>query len=68
MSPRLVANISDRTINYNITKQLSDLGSSALPVGQLLASTGNISIFDDDQAFNENNTNSIICKLCYKKC
>ena len=66
MSPRLVANISDRTINYNVTKQLSDLGSSALPVGQLLASTGNISIFDDDQAFNENNTNSIICKYVTK--
>ncbi len=66
MSPRLVANISDRTINYNITKQLSDLGNSALPVGQLLASTGNISIFDDDQAFNENNTNSIICKYVTK--
>ncbi len=60
MSPRLVVNISDKVIEYSIKKILSDLGNSALPVGQLLASTGNLSIFDDDQAFNDNNTNSII--------
>jgi hypothetical protein len=66
MSPRLVANISDRTIDYSVTKQLSDLGNSALPVGQLLASIGKISIFDDDQAFNENNNNSIICNYVTK--
>ena len=66
MSPRLVANISNKTINYKVTKQLSDLGSTSLPVGQLLASTGTISIFDDDQAFNENNTNSIISKYVTK--
>ena len=66
MSPRLVANISDRTIDYSVTKQLSDLGNSALPVGQLLASIGKISISDDDQAFNENNNNSIICNYVTK--
>ena len=66
MSPRLVANMSNKTINYSITKQLSDLGNGSLPVGQLLASTGNISIFDEDQAFNENNTNSIIAKYVTK--
>jgi len=60
MSPRLVANISDKTIDYSVKKILSDLGTSALPVGQLLASTGSISLFDDDQAFNSNNTTSII--------
>jgi hypothetical protein len=66
MSPRLVANISNKTISYSVTKQLSDLGNGSLPVGQLLASTGNISIFDEDQAFNENNTNSIIAKYVTK--
>jgi hypothetical protein len=60
MSPRLVVDISDKTIEYGIKKILSDLGTSALPVGQLLASTGNISLFDDDQAFNDNNTDSIV--------
>jgi len=60
MSPRLVANISDKVIEYSVKKMLSDLGNSSLPVGQLLASTGNLSIFDDDQALNDNNNNSIV--------
>jgi len=60
MSPRLVVDISDKTIEYSVKKILSDLGTSALPVGQLLASTGSISLFDDDQAFNDNNTTSIV--------
>ena len=60
MSPRLVVDISNKTIEYSIKKILSDLGTSALPVGQLLASTGSISLFDDDQAFNDNNTASIV--------
>jgi len=66
MSPRLVVDISDKTIEYSIKKILSDLGTSALPVGQLLASTGNISLFDDDQAFNDNNTASIISNYVRK--
>jgi hypothetical protein len=60
MSPRLVVDISDKVIDYTVKKILSDLGNSSLPVGQLLASTGNISLFDDDQAFNDNNSDSII--------
>ena len=59
-SPRLNVDISDRVLSYNVTKSLGDLGSGALPIGQLLASTGNISIFDEDQSFNENNLGSII--------
>jgi hypothetical protein len=66
MSPRLVVNISDKVIEYSIKKILSDLGSSSLPVGQLLASTGSLSIFDDDQAFNDNNNNSIVSKYIRK--
>ena len=66
MSPRLVVNISDKVIEYSVKKILSDLGSSALPVGQLLASTGTLSIFDDDQAFNDNNTTSIVSKYIRK--
>jgi hypothetical protein len=60
MSPRLVVDISDKVIEYNVKKMLSDLGNSALPVGQLLASTGSLSLFDDDQAFNDNNSTSIV--------
>jgi hypothetical protein len=62
ISPRLVLNVSDKTIDYSINKSASDLGLSGLPVGQLIASNGNITIFDHDQAFNTNNTNSIIAK------
>ena len=66
MSPRLIVNVSDKTIEYSINKILSDLGNSALPVGQLLASTGLITLFDDDQAFNDNNTTSIVSKYIRK--
>ncbi|MFN9956869.1 MAG: hypothetical protein ACK55I_27525, partial [bacterium] len=60
MSPRLIGDISDKVIDYKVTKILSDVGVTSLPVGQLLASTGSINLFDDDQAFNANNTDSII--------
>ena len=62
ISPRLVMNISDKTLDYSINKSASDLGVSGLPVGQLVASNGSINIFDYDQAFNENNSASIISK------
>jgi len=62
ISPRLVMNISDKTLDYSINKSASDLGISGLPVGQLVASNGSINIFDYDQAFNENNTSSIVQK------
>jgi len=66
MSPRLIVDISDKVIEYSVKKILSDLGNSALPVGQLLASTGSISLFDEDQAFNDNNTESIVYKYIRK--
>ena len=66
MSPRLVVDISDKVIDFNITKTLSDIGVTSLPVGQLLASTGSLSIFDDDQAFNSYNTTSIIADYIRK--
>lgn len=69
ISPRFVMNISDKTLDYSINKSASDLGLSGLPVGQLVASNGNINIFDHDQAFNKNypfvfetNKGSIISK------
>jgi hypothetical protein len=62
MSPRLVVDLSDKVIDFKITKSLSDIGQTSLPVGQLLASNGTISMFDDDQAFNDNNASSIVSK------
>jgi hypothetical protein len=62
ISPRLILNVSDKTLDYSVNKSASDLGLSGLPVGQLIASNGSIVIFDHDQAFNSNNSNSIIAK------
>jgi hypothetical protein len=60
MSPRLVVDISEKTTYFNVKKSASDLGTSGLPVGQLLASVGSLTLFDYDNAFNENNSLSII--------
>jgi hypothetical protein len=55
LSPRLAVDLTEKTISYSVTKNASDLGVSGLPVGQLLASTGDLSLFDYDQSFNPNN-------------
>lgn len=60
LSPRLAVDLTDKTTSFSITKPASDLGISGMPVGQLLAATGNITIFDYDQAFSSVNPNSII--------
>jgi len=60
MSPRLVSDITSRVSEFSVNKIASDLGISGMPVGQLLASTGSLSIFDYDQSWNPNNNNSII--------
>jgi len=66
ISPRLTVDLSDKTLSFSINKSASDLGSSGLPVGQLLASTGSISFFDFDDSFNSNNKKSIINKYISK--
>jgi hypothetical protein len=55
LSPRLVANITSKTISYSVNKTLADLGNYSMPTGNLIAATGEINIFDYDLAFNENN-------------
>lgn len=54
-SPRLVADLSGKMLEFSVTKILSDLGSAGMPVGQLMASSGSLNLFDDDQTFNANN-------------
>jgi hypothetical protein len=66
LSPRLVANITEYTSSFDITKSASDLGVNGLPVSQLLASTGSLSLFDFDGSFNKNNSESIISKYLSK--
>jgi hypothetical protein len=58
----LAVDLSQIVTNYSVTKVASDLGEGGLPVGQLLASNGSISIADFDQALNINNPNSVIAK------
>lgn len=60
ISPRLTADLTDKVTNFSITKPASDLGITGMPVGQLLAATGSVSLFDYDQAFNPENTDSIV--------
>ena len=73
ISPRLVANLSDSLVGFDVTKALADLSGSALPVGQLMAGVGSVTIFDNDNSFNSNNewdfetnTGSIIAKYVNK--
>ena len=60
LSPRLCVDLSDKTTAFSLNKIGSDIGASGLPVGQLLASNGSLTLFDYDQAFNINNSNSIV--------
>lgn len=60
ISPRLVADISDLVMSYSVSKAASDLGNAGLPVGQLLASTGSLTIFDPELSFLETNPLSIV--------
>lgn len=60
LSPRLAVDITDITSAFSLKKYASDLGVSSLPVGQLLASNGDMSIFDYNQVFNQNNKDSLL--------
>lgn len=55
MSPRLVADITNKVSSFSIKKVMSDLANHSMPTGNLIASTGSMSVFDEDLAFNENN-------------
>jgi hypothetical protein len=73
ISPRLVANMSESLINFEVTKAASDLSGSALPVGQIMAGVGSVTLFDNDNSYNPNNewnfeenTGSIIAKYIEK--
>jgi hypothetical protein len=54
-SPRLFVDVSEKVSSFNITKTMSDLGNGSVPVGSINAAIGNITIFDDDLSFNQNN-------------
>lgn len=60
LSPRLSVNLVDKVKQFSVTKSASDLGVSGMPVGQLLAGTGKVTLFDYDQAFLDTNQSSIV--------
>lgn len=63
LSPRLTVNLTDKVSSFSVKKMASDLGVAGLPVGQLLAGTGNLTIFDYDKSFFPTNYSSIISKF-----
>lgn len=56
LSPRLAVDLSDKTTSFSLSKSASDLSNSGLPVGQLLAGTGSVELFDYDLAFSKTNS------------
>jgi hypothetical protein len=66
LSPRLAVDLSDKTESFSIEKKASDLSTTGLPLGDILASTGKLSLFDYDQAFDKNNSRSIIQNISFK--
>jgi len=62
LSARLAIDLTDMTKSYSIKKVAANLGQTNLPVGELLASTGNISLADYDLAFSLENEDSVIAK------
>lgn len=59
MSPRLKADVSDYVLGFEITKTIGN-DSTQLPVGNLLASNGTLSLMNHDSAFSEQNPNSLV--------
>ena len=55
LSPRLVMDWTDRSSSFDVTKSMADLSGEAVPVGRLMASTGSLSVSNNDSAFNVNN-------------
>ena len=53
LSPRIRADISNHVISFSLVKSIAN-DSTGLPVGGLLASNGDITLFNHDGAFSEN--------------
>jgi hypothetical protein len=63
LSARLTVDLTDKTTDLSLKKSSSDLNQTGLPVGQLLVSTGSLTLFDYDKAFSDNNEYSIISQF-----
>lgn len=60
MSPRLIADLTNKTVSFAVEKTIGKIDEMALPVGGLTASTGEIELFDNDFAFSSENRESIV--------
>ena len=59
LSPRLKADISNYVLSFETNRSLAK-SNTGLPVGGLVASNGQINLMNYDEAFSENNEDSII--------
>jgi hypothetical protein len=59
LSPRLKADISNYVMTFETNRSLAK-SNTGLPVGGLVASNGQITLMNYDEAFSENNENSLI--------
>jgi len=55
LSPRLRVDLSNYTQSFNFTKSIAD-DSAGVPVGSLLASNGELTLFNNDGSFTKENT------------
>jgi hypothetical protein len=67
LSPRLTANITDYVLGFDVTKSIPN-DTSGIPVGNLIASNGSMTLMNHDFAFSEqnifeNNQGSIIANI-----
>lgn len=63
LSPRLVADVTDMTINVDTEKTLGAIDENALPIGGLKAGKGKITLFDEFAQFKKDNPYSILNNL-----
>ena len=53
LAPRLTMDLTERVSAFKVTKTMSDLANSSMPVGSLLVSTGSVSINNNDGVMND---------------
>ena len=55
LSPRLLADVTSMTLSYSSKAAVSSMSDTSLPVGYLIAGTGDISLMDTESVFNNPN-------------
>ncbi len=68
MSPRLVADITERINSFDISKSIGDLGTKTLPVGDIIVSTGSLGVNNNDGAFSQESQESILSPYLNNSC